>query len=82
MSEHMQYWLKILGALALIKMASTLVRDAEKLITANMKSRNPELAADLDVPEVGLQSDGYAEWPDPLDEPQRVQEEADEPAEN
>jgi len=48
MSETVKYWARILGALALMKMATNLVRDAEKLISSTMKSRNPELADEMD----------------------------------
>lgn len=56
-SATAQYWFRILGALALIKLASTLVRDAERLISSNMKARNPEIAEDLEVPAVGVYRD-------------------------
>ena len=47
-SQTAQYWLRILGALALMKMATSLVKDAEKLISSTMKSRDPELADEID----------------------------------
>lgn len=71
MTDYFQYWARILGAIMLIKVASSLVKDAEKLITANVKARNPEIAEELDATEVtdtpvGL---GATEWADPLDRP-------------
>lgn len=42
---NVQYWLRIGGAALLIKFASRLVRDAEKLITANVKAENPDIIA-------------------------------------
>lgn len=43
-----EYWGRILGAFLLIKVASALVRDAEKLVTANARAHNPEVAAVMD----------------------------------
>lgn len=48
MTETMKYWVRILGAITLIKMATTLVRDAERLITANVKARNPEIIEEVE----------------------------------
>lgn len=48
-SSFAEYWGRILAAILLIKMATTLVRDAEKLITANVKARNPEVAAAVEA---------------------------------
>lgn len=59
MNDRMEYWLKILGALALIKLASGLVKDAEKLIKTNMEARDPEIAVAADEHQV--------EWPDDVD---------------
>lgn len=71
------YWVRIFGALALIRLATGLVRDAEKLITANVKARNPEVVSVLEgeplvdiTDEVVAEMDPGnepAEWPDPLD---------------
>lgn len=44
-----QYWGRILAAVLLIKMATGLVRDAEKLVTANVKARHPEVTDDIDA---------------------------------
>ena len=44
-----QYWARILAAILMIKMATGLVRDAEKLVTANVKSRHPEMADDIEA---------------------------------
>lgn len=69
-----EYWLRILGALALIKVASTLVRDAEKLITANVKARNPEIADDIDS---SARSMDLAQYQDRQDGAPDVMAEAD-----
>jgi len=39
-----QYWLRIFSAAMLIKMATDMIRQAEKLVTANVKARYPEVA--------------------------------------
>lgn len=73
------YWLRIFGAIALIKMASSLVHDAEKLITANVKGRHPE----VDMPDpVTLDGDGASEWSDSVDTSIAVAVEVDDNAES
>lgn len=57
MSGFAQYWMRILGALALIKVASSLVKDAEKLITSNVKTSHPEVAEAIDGATVDLTED-------------------------
>lgn len=66
-SSFAEYWGRILAAILLIKMATTLVRDAEKLITANVKARNPEVAAVVDAPTTeAITNVGPAEWAEPI----------------
>jgi hypothetical protein len=77
-NDLMAYFARIGAAILLIKFASTLVKDAERLITANVKARNPEVADEVDhhglgtdetsVPLGGAQM-AADEWPDPLDSP-------------
>jgi len=71
-NDLMQYFARIGAAILLIKYASTLVKDAEKLLTANVKARLPEVADELDGPPYGQMTDiekvdESTEWVDPLD---------------
>ena len=63
MNDLMQYFARIFGAMLLIRAAASLVKDAEKLITANVKARLPDVAEVIDGAE-------RTEWPDPLDTPE------------
>lgn len=47
-----QYWLRILGALALIKAASSLVKSAEKLISSTIKAQHPEIVDAMESPAI------------------------------
>ncbi len=77
-SDFAQYWLRIIGALACVKMATVFIKEAQELLTANMQARNPELN-DEDIPTVGVYRDNGSaapeNWPDQDDVPVLATEE-------